>query len=143
MKSLLVLILGVTLVALAASVMAAERGYFATDNEPLYGTWVNMDYTSRPAQRLVFKLDGTFEVFYNVDSKNPNFRGRYLITGRWNDAAGNIMYKTCFVGNWGFEGYGLHRISNSGNTREAVVNPYEHSKEIDPKVGSYTIYFRK
>jgi hypothetical protein len=104
MKSLFGFILGVTLVTLAPSVKAGERRYFATENEPLYGTWVNMDYTCGPYQKLVLKADGTFGSFYNVDPKNPGFRGRYLITGRWNDAAGNIMCRTHFVGNWGEEG---------------------------------------
>jgi hypothetical protein len=143
MKSLLALILSVSLVALASPVIAGDRGYFATDNEPIYGTWVNMDYTMAPAKRLVIKPDGTIGVFYNLDSKTPDWRARYLISGKWTDAAGNIMYKTHFVGNWGGEGYGLHKISNSGKTREAVMNPTEHPKEIDPKSGSYTIYYRK
>jgi hypothetical protein len=143
MKLLFGLIMSVTVLALAASVMAGERGYLATENEPLYGTWVNMDYTCGPYQKVVLKADGTFESFYNIDSKNRGLRGRYLITGRWNDAGGNIMYKTHFVGNWGEEGYALHKISDSGKTREGVWDPYEPPKEINPNLTSYTIYFRR
>jgi hypothetical protein len=143
MKSFLALILSVTFVAIAANVIAGERGYFATDNEPIYGTWVNMDYTMNPAKRLVCKPDGTIEYYDNVDLKTPNYRARYLISGKWTDKAGNIMYKMHFVGNWGGEGYALIRISNSGKTRETVVNLYAHPKEIDPNSPSYLIFYRK
>lgn len=142
MKSPLALILSVTLLAFASDVIAGETAYFAKDNEALYGTWVNMDYFTRPPQKLIHKPDGTGESFKDVDSKEPNWRIRYLITGRWYDSKGNIMYKSHWIGDWGEEGYSLSRVSNSGKTLEYVFGHDGYPKVIDPKSTYYRKYTR-
>ncbi len=68
---------------------------------------------------------------------------RYLITGKWTNPEGNIMYKDHWVGDWGEEGYSLSKISNSGKTLEYVSDRYKHPNKIDPKHPFYRKYTRK
>ena len=143
MKSTYVLVLGVMLIAFAVDALAEENYHFARDDEELYGTWVNLDYSYRPPQKLVYNPDGTAWSATNADSKLPDWRIRYLITGRWKDSQGNIMYKTHWVGSWGDDGYSLCRISKSGNTLEYMNAHAEYPKEIDPKSSKYRKYTRK
>ena len=57
MKSFSNLIVILILVAFSGTVLAGENVYKATDNEELFGTWVNMDYTGgMPPQMLIYKL---------------------------------------------------------------------------------------
>ena len=44
MKSFTTFLLSLILVAFLGPVLAGENEYKATDNEELFGTWVNMDY---------------------------------------------------------------------------------------------------
>ena len=143
MKSLLALILTIIIVFFAVDTIAGEWGYFAKDQEQLYGTWVNMDYTGSIPQKIIYNTGGTFDCFRNASSKEPNKRGRYLVTGRWSDSEGNIIYKTHWVGDWGEEAYQIGKISNSGNTLEYVLGYDEPPKNIDPNNIWYRKYTRK
>ena len=59
MKSILAWILSLTFVVVATDSIADKWWYFAGDSEPFYGTWINMDYGGRPAQKKVYNPDGT------------------------------------------------------------------------------------
>ena len=142
MKSTLALILIVTLLAFTTDSIAGERGYFAKDNEELYGTWINMDYSGSPPQIIFFNPDGTGAHSYSV-KVDPAYKSKYLVTGKWTDQKGNIMYKTHWVGNWKAEGYSLIKISNSGTTLELVFDQNESPKEIDSDHVFYRKYTRK
>ena len=143
MKSILALILIITLMAFTADAFAGERAYFAKDKEELYGTWINMDYLTRPPQKIVFNSDGTGGVSSQADSNELTWKFKFLITGKWTDSEGNIMYKRHWVGDWGEEGYSLHKISNSGNTLEIVFDKDKHPNKIDPKHPFYRKYTRR
>jgi hypothetical protein len=139
MKSILALILSATLLAFTADSIAGEWGYFANDKEELYGAWINTDDKSLAAKKLIRKPDGTFEVFTSVNIEKPNYKGRYLITGKWTDSDNNIWYKVHWVGDWREEGYTLHKLSNSGETLESVTDT-KYPTEIDPKNNLYRKY---
>ncbi len=94
MKSLLALILSITLVAFAAGALAGERGYIVQDNEELYGIWINLS-KSRGNQEQIIKPDGTYEYIRGATKG----RARYLITGKWKDSQGNIFYRYHCVAN--------------------------------------------
>ena len=145
MKLILALILNLTLVIfIATDGIAGEWGYFAKDNEEFYGTWINIDYQSgMPAHKLVYKPDGTIDVFTVPNIKLPNYKGRYLITGKWTDSENNIWYKVHWVRGGGHgEGYSLCMISNSGKTMEFVFDT-KYPSEIDPKNNLYRKYTRE
>jgi hypothetical protein len=143
MKSIIGLIFSLTLVVFAADSIANEYYYFATDDEPLYGTWINSKYQIRPPQKTIYNPDGTGGSASKIDAEKLKWRFRYLITGRWTDDDGNIMYKSHWVGDWKAQGYELFRISNSGNTLEYVFHSEKYPEKIDPEHRSYRIYTRK
>ena len=94
MKSIIALVLILILFTLPVDIFAGENYYFARDDEELYGTWINLYYGTNPPQKLVYNPNGTGWSATNANSKLPNWKIRYLITGRWKDSQGNIMYKT-------------------------------------------------
>jgi hypothetical protein len=143
MKSILPWILSLILVFVAVDSMAAEWWYFAGDNEELYGTWINMDYDSNiPSQKVVFNSDGTGGGSSSVDF-DLSWKIRYLLTGKWTDSEGNIMYKSHWVGTGRSQGFSLLKISNSGTTLEYTYLKNEYPEEIDPKHTHYRKYTRK
>jgi len=139
MKSILALILSIVIFAFATHAIAGEWGYFAGDQEELYGAWVNMKYGSSIPQKIIYKPAGTFNCYKDTNSKVPCEGGRYLVTGKWSDAHGNIFYKSNWVGDWGEEAYQITKISNSGKTLEFVLGYDEPPKIIDPD----NIWYRK
>jgi hypothetical protein len=143
MKSNIALILSLILFTFAITVFAGEDYYFARDDEELYGTWINLYYGTNPPQKLVYNPNGTGWSATNANSKLPTWKIRYLITGRWKDSQGNIMYKIHWVGSWGKAGYSLCRISNSGKTLEYMNSHNDYPKEIDPNSSCYRKYNRK
>ena len=142
MKSLLALILSITLVAFTAGALAGERGYIVQDNEELYGVWINLD-KSKPGQKQIFKSDGTIE----FSSGATKWKARYLITGKWKDSQGNIFYRYHCVANGsqggGLEIYVLAKISNSGNTLETLHDTETYPTDIEQEVPFYRKYTRK
>jgi hypothetical protein len=129
--------------ALAVGALAGETGYIVGDNEELYGTRLNINKSSREATERVFKPDGTVECIRSwVGDK---WGGRYLITGKWYDSQGNIFYRYHWVENrrTGLEAYSLGKISNSGNTLEAMRDHSAYPTEIDPKHPFYEKFTRK
>jgi hypothetical protein len=143
MRSLLALILSLMLMAFATDVTAGKFRYFAGDNEELYGEWVNTNYTTNPLQKWVINPDGTAWGCSRADLDIHAYRMRYLITGKWKDSNGNIMYKSHWVGSWGAEGFQLSRISASGKKLEYDYHPKVYPIRIDPKSVYYRVYFRK
>ena len=142
MKSLLALILSITLVAFAAGALAGERGYIVQDNEELYGIWINLS-KSRGNQEQIIKPDGTYEYIRGATKG----RARYLITGKWKDSQGNIFYRYHCVANGsqdgGLEFYVLAKISNSGNTLETLRDTETYPTDIEQEVPFYRKYTRK
>jgi len=142
MKSILAWILSLTFLFAATDSIADKWWYFAGDNEPLYGTWINMEYYSSPPQKVIYNPDGTGGSSVSIDL-DPSYEIKYLITGKWTDPEGNIMYKIHWIGSWREEAFSLIRISNSGNTLEYVFDHEKHPDKIDPSHEFYRKYTRK
>jgi len=102
-----------------------------------------MEYYTRPMQKIIYNFDGTTTQYTQADSDKPAFKSKYLVTGKWTDSEGNIMYKTHWVGNWREEGYSLIKISNSGSILEYVSNVRDYPNKIDPNHVKYGKYNRK
>jgi hypothetical protein len=139
MRSISALLLSIVIVAFATLVIAGEWGYFAKNQEELYGTWVNLKYVGSIPKKIIYKSVGTFICFKEVNSKVPCYGGRYLITGKWSDSKGNIFYKSNWVGDWGEEAYQITKISDSGKTLEFVLGYDEPPKNID----AHSVWYRK
>jgi hypothetical protein len=152
MKSLLAMAISAAFIFSAMNVQAGEKPYAPKDNEELYGSWVNADYSAEKGftdrmqtQRIVFRADWTFERFAWVDRDVSEWKDWYKITKKWTDSEGNVWYKIHWQIFYLREQCGLFKISNSGRKCEFVSDPIEYGypKKIDPHAFSYRVYYRK
>ena len=143
MKSFSNLLLSLILVAFSGTVLAGENVYKATDNEELFGKWVNMEYTTgTPPQMANFKL-GENEYYSSVDDKESMFTAEFIISHKWTDSKGNIWYRAKWNAGMMGSGFSLIKLSESGNTFESNFSQWEHPKEIDINNEYYRLYYRK
>ena len=139
MKSLLTLLLSVTLLGFTGNLLAKEKPYVPKDNEELYGTWVNEKYHHK---KVVFFSDGTYGVTINPKDE-LGFKDTYQITAKWTDTEGNIWYKAFLESSYRGPGYWLIKISNSGNTYESVSDRGDYPTKIDSDNDHYHIFYRQ
>jgi len=139
------LILSLILVAFSGTVLAGENEYKATDNEELFGTWVNMGYQEGEqlghAQKLVIKL-GECGLYSSANDDEPMWTEEIHISHKWTDAKGNIWYKHRWKGIMA-SGFTLSKISESGKTLEYINSQWEYPKELDKNGEYYRVYRRK
>jgi hypothetical protein len=137
------LLLSLILVAFSGTVLAGENEYKATDNEDLFGTWVNIDYTDGMiAQVYIIRL-GENERYSSVNDQKPMWKEESRITHKWTDAKGNIWYRARWNGGLNWSGFVLSKISESGKTLEYIFSQWEYPKELDINIENYRIYKRK
>ena len=143
MKSFSIFLLSLILVVFSITVLAGENEYKATDNEDLFGTWVNIDYTDGMiAQVYIIRL-GENERYSSVNDQEPMWKEESRITHKWTDAKGNIWYRARWNGGLNWSGFVLLNISESGKTLEWVSSQWEHPKEFDINDETYRVYYRK
>jgi hypothetical protein len=143
MRSILALILGLTLVAFSGTVLAGENEYKVKDNEELFGTWVNMDYKGdMHVQMIIFKL-GEYGLYSSTNDNEPMWTAEYRISKKWNDAKGNTWYKYRFKAGAMGSGFELCKISDSGKTLEYIFSQWEYPMELDINSENYRKYNRK
>ena len=142
MKTFSNLLLSLIIVAFSGTVLAGENVYKATDNEELFGTWVNMDYTGGwPPQMIIIKL-GEEEAYSSANDTEPMFTSESLISHKWTDAKGNIWYKNQYKQKMD-SGFVLSRISESGKMLEFVFSQWEYPTELDISSEYYRKFTRK
>ena len=143
MRSLVAIILFITIVTFTSGAIAGGWGYFAKENELLYGTWVNSAYGVSLPQKIIYQPTGIFECFKIAGSEKCDKKGRYLITGKWMDSEGNIIYRSHWVGDWTEEAYQLSKISDTGKTIEIVLGYHTPPTKVDSNNVWYRKYTRK
>ena len=144
--SILILILAALIVA--GSCATGKKAYVATDDEELYGTWVNQDYEESYAAKIVVKPDGTWDEYTLSNSNSPFAVTEYAITDKWTDSEGNIWYKfleihqdvkvlqnpdTYYI---------LSKIDKSGNIWEMLWASIDYPTEFDPDDVRYNYRIR-
>jgi hypothetical protein len=147
------LILGVVsiLVVLAFTLSYAEeeKAYVPKDDEEIYGTWVNADYSvGTSGVRLVIGSDGKFAEYGTETSTRPEWSGTFNLTEKWTDSSGeSIWYKAVFsVDQTQTIYYFLIRISDSGTVIESEFRSITYPTKIDPndlRSTNYTIRYRQ
>ena len=143
MKSFSSLIVILIIVAFSGTVLAGENVYKATDNEELFGKWVNMDYKDgNHSQMIVFKL-GETEAYSSANDNEPMWTEEHHISHKWTDAKGNIWYKSRWKTVAMGSGFTLFKISESGKTLEYIYSQWEYPKELDINSEYYRVYHRK
>ena len=118
---------------LFANAVQANEPYVPKDKEELYGTWVNKEYANKYINsKWDFNSDGTWASYRDTVGE-PIWAGQYSITEKWTDAEGNIWYKIKWHNKWsGGSGFGLIKISDSGETMEAAYEEGDYPVKIDP-----------
>jgi len=123
-----------------------EKAYVPKDDEELYGTWVNEDYSGglSGSQKRSINPDGTCEIFMKVtDTTLESWKGRFTIIDKWTDSQGSIWYKIHYEITSGPTDYSLARISSSGSVYEEVNSKADYPTEMDTGHYTYRIYYRK
>lgn len=118
---------------LFANFVQADEPYVSKENEELYGIWVNKEYDGNYVHsKWNFNSDGTY-ASYRDTIGDPVKAGQYSITGKWTDDKDNVWYKITWINkNSGINGFGLLKISNSGETLEAAYSLGDYPEKIDP-----------
>jgi hypothetical protein len=131
-----------------------KNAYVATENEELYGTWVNPEYDDTAGGqpgRMVIK-NGTYEIFALTNITRWLIRGEYTITNKWTDSEGNVWYNYKVTKLWYQTGvtrtdplYGLAKISDSGRTLERAYSGINYPQELNPEALEFTyqIHYRQ
>jgi hypothetical protein len=137
------LLLSLILVAFSGTVLAGENVYKATDNEELFGKWINMDYRDEMhAQMINFKL-GEYGLYSSANDSEPMWTAEYRISQKRTDAKGNIWYEYRWKAGAMGSGFSLLKISESGKTIEYIFSQWEIPDELDVNNENYRKYKRK
>ena len=85
------------------------------------GTQINTDYGQSFPQKRIYYSDGRWEEYKQVTNTLKCDWGKAIILDKWLDSKGNVWYRTHWESLYlGSKGYGMGKISNSGNTLEAI-----------------------
>jgi beta-lactamase regulating signal transducer with metallopeptidase domain len=148
-----ILMIGMVLllsVAVFPTSYAKDREFFMpSDNEEIYGTWVNTEYSGELSwpQKYVHYTWGYCEYYNEMESKNPIIGWDFTSTlvDKWTDAQGNIWYKEFQRYNMGDRWHQLVKISNNGTTLEFIWNKRDFpvAADLTPNSATYRIYYRQ
>jgi hypothetical protein len=121
-----------------------EDDYAPTENEEIYGIWVNTDYGTtdkQPNQKIINNPDGTFERYRSTLDLKATITGTYTLTAKWTDSEGNIWYR----GIWKYweyvTEYELDKISKSGTVWEFVREVYDYPTKMGSDASYYFIFY--
>jgi hypothetical protein len=123
----------ISLFVIVISISAVQAG---DANEKIYGIWVNKEYDMTGTYpRWDYNSDGTWASYVKIGDQ-PVWGGKYTITEKWTDSEKNVWYKIKWVNTMtAYEGFGLLKISDSGNTIEQQFAVGDYPSKIDPSKG--------
>ena len=112
------------------------------------GTWINMEYGGKVAQKITLQPDGTREGFGISTSTTATFQDEVTTLETWLDSKGTIWYKAKWVNILpvGAKGYEMGKISDSGTIYEFVYASEDfpiEEWEPDRFEYNYLIYYRQ
>ena len=116
------------------------------DDEPLYGTWANVQYGS--FGQYVYNPDGTALSYTKAGDIEPRTQCQCTIEEKWTDGEGNTYYKVLEY--WdafpydeldGSEWYFIHRINPSGDVKFSVSSMNEYTDEFADPIGRFHIHY--
>jgi hypothetical protein len=111
--------------------------YVANENEELYGTWTNDQYSAW--QEIVYS-PGSSKCYQRIGNSAPTIDCKLEITNKWKDSEGNIWYKsvsTIVGGTWGSNGWEmvtLSKLSKSAMVLELVWTSPTNEQEMKTPV---------
>lgn len=148
-----ILLCGILLIAIALIGSCATRKKAISEEnffEAYSGTWINIEYEYSGGmgnpQKVVRYPDGRWEDYSLAMHEMQRCWGKDTITDIWKDSNGDIRYKGSWENSLNVKGYLMGRISDSGNTHEALLRLWgEPIEEWDPDDirYRYTIHYRQ
>ena len=135
--------------------------YIPTENEELYGTWINESVGVERQKSVNFP--GGYKSYEKVSDSSPFEEGTEQIADKWTDSEGNVWYKIINVITLGIVPSGpykgheykglkiqcLQKVSNSSTVREwtwvqvPAFDPGLYPNKIDPTDSQhYAIVYR-
>ena len=135
-------ILTLTILIFVGSCSTNKMAYISKEYE-IYGTWGNPD-AKLVIQfgKMVFRINGVVDSYNTITSTTPMSK-KFVITNKWIDATGNVMYTIIIDMGTEIELlYGLVKISDSGKTLELSISKSDYPKEMDPDYTEYFIGYR-
>jgi hypothetical protein len=117
-------------------------------NEPIYGTWINKDYSgnlAEYAQKWVYRAWGYAEAYNRAADANPSLRWTFILVEKWEDSFGNTWYKE-FDQSSDEISYLLVRVSSDRRKLEVMINlrAFPAESEMNPKdYDKYRVFFRE
>jgi hypothetical protein len=148
----LILILYTAVLVIAGSCGTMRKAYVAQEDEAFYGTWVNPDYGGlAKVEKVVHDPDGVLRFYSTATSTKESWRAKFIITGKWTDAQGNIWYQWLETEGEGGaivdtgDYYFLGKISDAGRVIEMSFSSYDYPTEVNPDSlkYDYRIYYRQ
>lgn len=139
LSSVVVLMVAVLIVG------GGQKPYVPTEDEPLFGTWVNEEGSMH-----VYYSDGKGLGYQRKSDPEPRWEFRFTIEEKWTDEEGNIFYKV--LAKWSRPPYDEShastwldsiKIQPSGDVMESVGYQGTHYSEINPKDPRYTIRYKE
>ena len=143
MKRRIVVVFALVLILLGG---CAPGKYIPKANEECYGTWINEK--GYPQKCVLFA--GGFKQYVRIADVVPTYsEGTEEIENKWQDAEGNVWYKLLVTDLPVGEKFQTSaKFSNSGKVYERVYAQVlefslkSYPTRIDPKSGTYSIFFR-
>ena len=148
-KLIIMVILILIVLVFIGDYAIGEDDYVLTENEEIYGTWVNPNYPKSDTkswfpQKIVIKPGGLYEYYSGRFDLVPGSTSTFTLTAKWIDSEGNVWYKMIWklkgIGNPRYE---IGKINNLGQTWEFINSYYDYPTEIDPNHIEYHIYYRQ
>jgi hypothetical protein len=124
------------LIALLVIVIFIPAVQAGDSNEKIYGIWVNKENEETQGHpRWDYNSDGTWSSYLEIEDE-PIWKGKYTITEKWTDSKKNVWYKIKWKNTiTSYSGFGLIKISDSGNTFEHQFALDDYPSKIDPNEG--------
>ena len=147
--SIKILILVVLVVTM--SYVTDRKGSSASENEVLYGTWINEEYEGGGNAKLIIHADGTQKWYLDIEDTREQWTEKCSITETWNDTDGTIWYKikVSEAGSGAivqdYESYYTMKISHSGKVLEFSWSSTNFPPVVEPDNlrYNYAIFYRQ
>jgi hypothetical protein len=87
-------ILVLALLIIAGSCATGKKAYVASDDEKLYGIWINPDYDEKAIPgRIIYEPKGVARSYCAVSDTEERLSWKFTIADKWIDDEGTIWYK--------------------------------------------------